>query len=316
MAGTKKVSAQSLFSLKEWEEIVSRSTVAWETRKREYTRWSAAGLTSAIIFLGIFLQQLPAVPLGPQPGLSLVLLVVLVYVILHTGLELLEGRISGLVRILVTAEQEGESPWTRLRVLIQFAELNARQIVASPMVASILMTFVIVGAWILDATGAGSQPLFILVAWRFAFMLFFLVAFVIMRSWGRKLLPRKEAVLREAPRAYSPERVRQERRMAPVFEIVPGVYYVIQLILLLDALSRVAPMTYQLLMLGLSLLGSATLVAWVRGVTWPLVEYSSENFGKLRDLHSRIVSGGFGSADEVLSRVQSLLEEGQHESEA
>ena len=71
MTVTTEDSRKSPFSLKEWEEIVYRSTSTWEGRKREFTRWSAAGLTSAVILLGIFFQQLPTTALGPQPGESL-----------------------------------------------------------------------------------------------------------------------------------------------------------------------------------------------------------------------------------------------------
>lgn len=307
MAVTKDDYRQSPFSLKEWEEIVYRSTGTWEARKREYTRWSAAGLTSAVILLGIFFQQLPTATLGTQPGVSLFLLLVSVYVIVHMGLEVFEGKIGALVGVLVTAEEEPESPWSSLKNLFHVAERSAREVLASPMIRSLGLTFLIAGVGAVTSPAPSSQQLVILGEWRLAFIAVFLAAFLAMRCWGRKLLPQKEKLLQQAPRAYPPERLRQMHRMSPVLEVLPIVYYSVQLFLLGSAISLATPITYQLLMIGLPLLGSGVLAVWVGQVTWPLVKDSSENFKKLRDLHSAIVSGAVGTPDEVFSQVKRLL---------
>jgi hypothetical protein len=294
------------FTLKEWEEIVFRSVAAWEARKREYTRWVAIGVTSAVALSGIFFERLPQAELGRNVGLSLLLLVLLTYILQHLGAEVLEGRINSALRIILAAEEVPDSPWTALKALFKIVELNARQLVKSPVSGSIAVTLIVS----LEAANLWPQtlstPLLILGAWRFTAMLLFSVFLLNLRSSAQGLLPRKEELLETAPRAYPPgERLKREKA-ATVFALLPIGYYLCQLVLLGWAITSAVPLTYGLVQLVLPLIGLAVIAAWINDVAWPLVKRSSDIFGKLRDLHFRIVTGRAATPGEVFANLKAL----------
>ncbi len=294
------------FTLKEWEEIVFRSVASWEARKREYTRWVAIGVTSAVALLGLMLERIPQVDLGRNMGLSLLLVVLFAYVLQHLGAEALGGRINKALLIIVAAEEVPESPWKVLKALFKIAEISPKQFLRSPITGSILVTMLM----ILETANLWPEHLATLLlalgTWRTVWWLVFFAFFLRMRRSGRELLPQRDKLLAEAPREYPLDYRRKYEKVAPVFALLPIGYYVVQLSLLVWMIWSAVPLTYQLLQMVLPLIGIAVLASYLNDVAWPLVKGSSEVFGKLRDLHSDIVMGNLSTTDSVWARVVAL----------
>lgn len=296
----------SPFTLKEWEEIISRSTGVWEARKREYTRWVAVGITSAVALFGLLLEHVPQVELGRDPFLSVILLVVLTYLLVHLGAELLEGRTNSALRTLISAQTQTEGPRKLLETLFRIAELNVRDVLASPVTRSIAFTstvlLLIASTW----PSPISSVFLFLGVWRAAFLALFVAFFFIMRASAKQLLPGRERILEAAPISYPPDYERRRKRIEPLFTLIVVAYYAVQFIPMFAAFQLAVPVTYGLLVLLLLLLGIDVLAVWIQDVAWPLVKDSSEIFGNLRDLHSEIVTGKMSSATSVFAKLKDL----------
>ncbi len=296
---------ESQFTLKEWEDIVAKAITNNEERKRECTRWTAAGITGAVALLGILIDRLASSDLGGLPFLSLLLILLFVYVVLRAGWEILERRIVSAIAVIAAARPQPETPGEVLKTMIAAAEINPRRFLSSALFKSVVVTAVVLLTTLLFSMVAG--PLIVVFVWRVAALFLFVPVFLLFRAVGRLLLKERKRIETETPRDFTPEQQRQRLRNAVVYTAILIVYYSVQVWFIWQAMALVVSPTYGFVQVTGLVLGIGALATWVHGITWPMVEKYSVFMRQFQDIHMTIVMGGVTAA-EVAARVKSLAQ--------
>jgi len=304
------MASDATLALKDLEGIIGRMISANETRKREYTRWTAAGITAAVALLGIFLERIGHIVLGGNPVPSVLLIWIFAYVLTRIAWELLEGTILAAVRTILASEEPDARPWDRnIKNLFAIAEvpLSARRVVLSPIALSFVITLSLFVSSAILWSEIYARFLLYLAMWRFALFLIFIPLFRTFRRLGLKLLPEKERVKQALPAQFSAEELRRNRIGSAVSLLLIGAYYSVQLWLLWLVIEIALPLTYDVFQISLLALGVTAMLTWMRAVTWPLVELYSEGLRRLQSLHARVVSGALSDPAQVQSEIAALM---------
>lgn len=292
------------FTLKEWEEIVRAMILSNETRKREYVKWSAAGISSAFVLINVFLQVLPTADFGPLWWPSFFYLWVLVY---FGGLllwELMKPAVVTAVIVLISGRVIPEKPKSKFEEFLSIAEVRASQVLVSMLTVGICITLAIVWlAWVYPVVSVLLLSVFAL---RLAFLVFVAIQWKRLRVASRTIRPQRDEILNKLPVDYPPVVLEAFRKRDRVQRLLSLGSYALQLGLLLLALPFILPLTIDMLQLGIIGLGFAALT-WGVSTSWSIASYFSEGVRQLRDLHGQILTGKIVNPDQVSAEMARIV---------
>jgi len=274
----------------EWEEILRRRAQVDEERKREYLRWTATGVTAIAVLVGVVLQSIGTVRLGPHFYVSLSILFVGSYLTTELVWELARENIIQAVGRLAGTPRAAR-PWDLVPTPADFANVPISKI-AWDLRGSLAITVVVaLDSWVIVTPASG--PFFQLAVFRIATLGFWGLTFSVYRSLKRTL-----------PTAGA-------SRVGGFFfgkALVLG-YYGFQLWLATAAFNAVSIVALQgppLILIVLEGVGILSIGRVIWRIAWPLVNSNATAMAAFTRIQDRMLSGEYSTPNAIAVEVKRI----------
>lgn len=286
----------SQFSVSEWETIIRHTAEANEERKREYIRWTAAGLVSIAALSGLLLSRIAETSFGSHQYLSLFLLFLASYLTIEMAWQLIAEKIVQAVNMFVGVPRPG-NVWD----LVNYPQLAAEMSLFS-ILWELGVNLAITGLVALAALAVSSPAsgyLMWLAGLRSVSIAFLFSVLGIARTKANTS-PRPD---------HSSQPTSRRGRIATFLatKVFVVVYYGIQLWLVFLAFLSIANLSLGAIQVIMLIVGITGIAKWIWRVTWTLVNHHARLMGVFQGLHDGILAGKYADPDSVMTDVQRIL---------
>lgn len=288
--------------MSEWETIIRHRAEANEERKREYIRWTAAGLASIAAFSGLLLQRVADSNFGSHQYLSLITLLVTSYLIIEMAWQIIAEKIAQTVYMFVGIPPPG-NVWDLVIDPTDVAGMPVFSIFWEFVVNFAITAVVAFGGLAVSSPASGYFNL--LAGLRFVSVALLFGLFWIARSEGKRKTSSPSV---KTEKALS--RVTSQRGRIATFlgtKVFGVVYYGIQIWIALVAFLSIATLSLAAIQIIVLIVGTMGIAKWIWRVTWPLVNHYARLMGGFQRLHDRLLSGNYAGPDAVLADFKSAL---------